>query len=176
MYVNQSQPAYVQKPAYIAPPQQPAYAAPPQQPAYAAQPVASAASWNPPQVAYPAPAQPMYQPPKLQVYQAAKYAPPALNPEIIAARAVNEYKMDQERKEQELSFPMTGTLIVRVGGCKKLPGVDTFGGCDPYVKVKYDSKTERTRTKKSKKPRIQRDVRVPYRIRKVPGCRSLGLQ
>jgi len=164
MYVNQSQPAYVQKPAYIAPPQQPGYAAPPQ-PAYAAQPVA-AASYYPPKVAYPAPAQPVYQPPKLQVYQAPKYVPPSVNPEIIAARAVNEYKMDQERKEQELSLPMTGTLIVRVGGCKKLPGVDTFGGCDPYVKVKYDSKTERTRKKSSKNPEFNETFEFPIESEK----------
>lgn len=151
MYVNQSQPAYVQKPAYIAPPHQPPYAAPPQQPAYAAQPVAR---------------QPMYQPPKPQVYQAPKYAPPPVKPEIIAANAVHEYKMGQETKEQELSLPMTGTLIVRVGGCKKLPGVDTFGGCDPYVKVKYDTKTESTRKKKSKNPEFNEMFEFPIESEK----------
>jgi len=166
MYVNQSQPAYVQKPAYIAPPQQPAYSAPPQQPAYAAQPVASATSWNPPKAAYQAPTQPVYQPPKPQLYQVPKYAPQPVNPEIIAARAVNEYKMDQERKKEELSLPMTGTLIVRVGGCKKLPGVDTFGGCDPYVKVKYDVKTERTRKKNSKNPEFNETFEFPIESEK----------
>lgn len=159
MYMNQAKPAYVGQPAYVAPPQQPAYVAPP---------VAFAPAYGPPKPAYQGPAQPMYQPLKPQppVYQAPKYAPPPVNTMQLAAQAVEEYKMVQEIKEQAESFPMRGSLTVRVGGCKKLPGVDTFGGCDPYVKLTYGDNSEKTEKKNTKNPEFNETFVFPVESEK----------
>jgi len=79
----------------------------------------------------------------------------------VAAEAVERYKAEQESKERALRFPMTGTVTVRVGGCKKLPGVDTFGGCDPYVKIIYGSIQRKTKKKKSKNPEFNETFDLP---------------
>jgi len=143
---SQVQPSYVQKPAYAASPQQPMYVAPPS-----------------PKPDYQAPSQP-YQPPKPQqaLYQSPRRAGPTqVNAAEVAAEAVERYTNEQETKETENSFPMRGNLNVRVGGCKKLPGVDMFGGCDPYVKVIYGPIFRRTAKKKSKNPEFNEMFNLP---------------
>lgn len=168
-YGAQAQPAYVQQPAYVAA----------QQPAYVAPPVAAGPAYGVPQPAYQAAAQPVYQPPQPkpqvyaaqpmyqlpkpqpQVYQPPVYAPPPINAAQVADNAVDEYKRELESKERALSLPMTGILDVRVGGCKKLPSMDTFGGCDPYVKVMYDQTTVRTRKMNTKNPEFNQSFSLP---------------
>jgi len=178
-----AQPAYVQQPAYVPQAAKPAYVAPPMPSGAAygqavnqgyAQPVyqpPSANAYQPPNAnaykppvanAYQPPVANAYQPPPVaNAYQPPSYAPPALSADQIASNAVQDYKEEQESKERELSLPMTGSLNVRVGGCKKLPGVDTFGGCDPYVVLTYGRCVEKTRKKNSKNPEFNESFVIP---------------
>jgi len=160
-YGAQSQPNYAQQPAYA----KPAYVAPPASSAYEAQ---KPVYQGPAQPMYPSlKPQPVYQPPRPQenTDQRPMYAPPPLNENAavqeIANNAVEEYKNELESKKRELSLPMTGTLNVRVGGCKKLPGVDTFGGCDPYVVITYGKNSEKTSKKNSKNPEFNESFMFP---------------
>jgi len=125
VYVAPAQPAYV-------PPAQPAYIAPPaaQNPAYVAPP-----AQNP---AYHPPAQPA----------------PAVDAAAIAKAAIEEYKKQEDAEKQKnlIYIPIDGNLNIRVRGAKKLPGVDTGGGCDPFVELKFGKTTKKTDKKSTKNP------------------------